>query len=282
MKIVATKKELTALLDAERVQGKSIGLVPTMGALHKGHLSLVEQAVKDYDICVVSIFVNPKQFNNPQDLVTYPRQPEQDIQLLEKAGCNYLFMPTEEEVYEQGAVEREFHFGPIAEVMEGIKRPGHFEGVALIVSKLFELVKPDGAFFGEKDYQQIAIIRSMVAQCGFELDIIAMPIVREASGLALSSRNQRLTEQTRPNAPKIYQKLRESLDWKNNGKTPRDVEKQVTEELNAEPHLEVEYYTIVDATSLQPIESWNDATQTIGCIACYCGEVRLIDNIFYT
>ncbi|MBB6275332.1 pantoate--beta-alanine ligase [Porphyromonas circumdentaria] len=281
MKTIATKKELISLLDTERELGKSIGLVPTMGALHEGHLSLVKEAVKRYDICVVSIFVNPKQFNNPQDLITYPRQPEQDIALLEKAGCHYLFMPTEEEVYEEGAVEKVFHFGSIANVMEGVQRPGHFEGVALIVSKLFELVRPHGAFFGEKDYQQIAIIRSMVQQCAFDLDIIAMPIVRESTGLALSSRNQRLTEETRPYAPMIYQKLRESLDWKKGGKTPREIEQKVTEELNAHPCLDVEYYMIVDATTLQPITSWSDAPATIGCIACYCGEVRLIDNISY-
>ncbi len=282
MKITGSKQELALLLKGERALGRTIGFVPTMGALHEGHLSLVSEAVARYDVCVVSIFVNPKQFNNPQDLITYPRQPEQDIALLEKTGCHYLFMPSEEEVYEKDAIERVFDLGAVAQVMEGVRRPGHFEGVALIVSKLFEWVAPDGAFFGEKDFQQIAIIRTMIKQCGLDLELIPMPIVREASGLALSSRNQRLTEETRPYAPLIYQILRESLLWKSEGKTPKEIEERVVQKLNAQPHLEVEYYSIVNAETLQPITHWEEAPSVIGCIACYCGDVRLIDNIFYS
>lgn len=279
---ISSKKELRALLVAEREAGKTIGLVPTMGALHEGHLSLVKQAITRYDVCVVSIFVNPRQFNNPTDLETYPRQPEQDMTLLDSVGCHYVFMPSVEEVYDGSGEERTFDFGAIGRVMEGVQRPGHFEGVALIVSKLFELVEPDGAFFGEKDFQQIAIVRSMVAQCGFKLSIIAVPIVREQSGLALSSRNQRLTSETRPSAPHIYQTLRASLEQKAKGLTPNEVSAWVTSELNAVPHLEVEYYTIVDGNSLQPLSSWSESEDPVGCIACYCGEVRLIDNIHYT
>ena len=207
MIVISSKKELQALLERERESRKTIGLVPTMGALHDGHLSLVKQAIARYDVCVVSIFVNPRQFNNPNDLETYPRQPEKDVALLDSVGCHYVFMPSVEEIYDGSGVERTFDFGAIGRVMEGVQRPGHFEGVALIVSKLFELVSPDGAFFGEKDFQQIAIVRSMVEQCGFKLSIIAVPIVREESGLALSSRNQRLTQETRPSAPRIYQTL---------------------------------------------------------------------------
>lgn len=279
---VTSKKELRALLDAEREKGKTIGLVPTMGALHDGHLSLVKQAVARYDVCVVSIFVNPRQFNNPNDLATYPRQPEQDVALLDSVGCHYVFMPQVEEVYDGSEEERTFDFGAIGRVMEGVQRPGHFEGVALIVSKLFDLVAPDAAFFGEKDFQQIAIIRSMVAQCGFKLTIIAVPIVREESGLALSSRNQRLTSETRPSAPRIYEVLTISLEQKNQGLSPREVESWVTQTLNAILHLEVEYYTIVDGECLQPISSWEESADPVGCIACYCGDVRLIDNIHYS
>lgn len=281
MIVTTTKKELHDYLDGVRTQGLSIGLVPTMGALHDGHLSLVKRAIDQYDVCVVSIFVNPRQFNNPQDLVTYPRQPEKDIALLEQNGCHCIFMPSVEEVYETGERERTFDFGAIGRVMEGVQRPGHFEGVALIVSKLFELIAPNGAFFGEKDFQQIAIVRSMVAQCGFELSIHPVPIVREESGLALSSRNQRLTDETRLSAPMIYKTLVKSIDKGRSGATPQEVEAWVTEQLNATPHLEVEYYTIVDGTTLQPIQAWEQSCNPVGCIACYCGEVRLIDNIHY-
>ena len=282
MIVISSKKELQALLERERESRKTIGLVPTMGALHDGHLSLVKQAIARYDVCVVSIFVNPRQFNNPNDLETYPRQPEKDVALLDSVGCHYVFMPSVEEIYDGSGVERTFDFGAIGRVMEGVQRPGHFEGVALIVSKLFELVSPDGAFFGEKDFQQIAIVRSMVEQCGFKLSIIAVPIVREESGLALSSRNQRLTQETRPSAPRIYQTLRASLEQKEKGMTPNEVIAWVTEELNGIPHLEVEYYAIVVGNSLQPLEAWEDSEDPVGCIACYCGDVRLIDNIHYT
>lgn len=278
---VRSKKELQALLECEREAGKTIALVPTMGALHQGHLSLVAQAVGRYDICVVSLFVNPTQFNNPQDLATYPRQPEQDAALLEEAGCHYLFMPTEKEMYPEGEEPKHFTFGALETVMEGVHRPGHFQGVALIVSKLFDLVVPDTAFFGEKDFQQIAIIRSMVEQAGYKINIIPVPIVREESGLALSSRNQRLTSETRPSAPKIYQTLQESKALRQGGKSPQEVILWVTEQLNQTPHLQVEYYEIVDAITLQPIKEWSSTPDAVGCIACYCGDVRLIDNIHY-
>lgn len=279
MKIVKGINELKSYLADSKKDGKRIGLVPTMGALHKGHLSLVERCVKENDVCVVSVFVNPTQFNDKHDLETYPRTLEADCALLEQAGCDFVFAPLVEEMYPEPDM-RTFDFGPVMQVMEGAKRPGHFNGVAQVVSKLFYIVEPDNAYFGEKDFQQIAVIRAMVKQLQIPVQINACPIVREADGLALSSRNTRLTPELRAKAPKIARAMRESLELAKT-KSVKEVHDYVVNTLNADPDLEVEYYEIVDGNSLQAIQDWKDTDYAVGCITVYCGEVRLIDNIKY-
>lgn len=279
MLTVNTVKELKSAVKSAREAGKSIGLVPTMGALHEGHKSLVDRCRKENDVVVVSVFVNPTQFNNKEDLRTYPRTEEADKALLEAAGCDVVFMPSVEEVYPEPDT-RVFNLGPVAEVMEGPMRPGHFNGVAQIVSKLFMMVEPDRAYFGEKDFQQIAVIREMVRQEGFKLQIVPCPIVREADGLAKSSRNVRLTPENRAVAPNIYRLLSESLDFAKSH-TVEETIKFVTTGINAYDAMEVEYYQIVDGITMQPISAWTDTRYAVGCITVYCGDVRLIDNITY-
>lgn len=279
MRVVKTISELKSLISGYKQENKTVGLVPTMGALHAGHKSLVDRARKENDIVVVSVFVNPTQFNNKQDLVTYPRTEERDCALLEAAGCDVVFMPAVEEVYPEPD-NRQFDLGAVAEVMEGAHRPGHFNGVAQIVSKLFGFVEPDRAYFGEKDFQQIAVIRKMVQLEGFKLQIVACPIKREDDGLALSSRNVRLTAEQRQLAPNIYRVLKESCNFAKSH-TVAETEKFVVDSLNALPQMEVEYYSIVDALTMQPVSDWADADSITGCITVYCGEVRLLDNIAY-
>ena len=279
MKIVKGINELKGYLVDSKRNGKRIGLVPTMGALHKGHLSLVERCVRENDICVVSVFVNPTQFNDKHDLETYPRTLEADCALLESAGCDFVFAPSVEEMYPEPDT-RTFDFGTVMQVMEGAKRPGHFNGVAQVVSKLFYIVEPDNAYFGEKDFQQIAVIRAMVKQLQIPVQINACPIVREADGLALSSRNTRLTPALRQKAPLIARTLQESKALAAT-KSVREVIDYVVNTLNADPDLEVEYYEIVDGNSLVSIQDWKDTSYAVGCVAVYCGEVRLIDNIKY-
>ena len=279
MKIVKGINELKGYLVDSKRNGKRIGLVPTMGALHKGHLSLVERCVRENDICVVSVFVNPTQFNDKHDLETYPRTLEADCALLESAGCNFVFAPSVEEMYPEPDT-RTFDFGTVMQVMEGAKRPGHFNGVAQVVSKLFYIVEPDNAYFGEKDFQQIAVIRAMVKQLQIPVQINACPIVREADGLALSSRNTRLTPALRQKAPLIARTLQESKALAAT-KSVREVIDYVVNTLNADPDLEVEYYEIVDGDSLVSIQDWKDTSYAVGCVTVYCGEVRLIDNIKY-
>ena len=279
MRVVKTISELKSLISGYKQENKTVGLVPTMGALHAGHKSLVDRARKENDIVVVSVFVNPTQFNNKQDLATYPRTEERDCALLEAAGCDVVFMPAVEEVYPEPD-NRQFDLGAVAEVMEGAHRPGHFNGVAQIVSKLFGFVEPDRAYFGEKDFQLIAVIRKMVQLEGFKLQIVACPIKREDDGLALSSRNVRLTAEQRQLAPNIYRVLKESCNFAKSH-TVAETEKFVVDSLNALPQMEVEYYSIVDALTMQPVSDWADADSITGCITVYCGEVRLIDNIAY-
>ena len=279
MKIVKGINELKGYLVDSKRNGKRIGLVPTMGALHKGHLSLVERCVRENDICVVSVFVNPTQFNDKHDLETYPRTLEADCALLESAGCDFVFAPSVEEMYPEPDT-RTFDFGTVMQVMEGAKRPGHFNGVAQVVSKLFYIVEPDNAYFGEKDFQQIAVIRAMVKQLQIPVRINACPIVREADGLALSSRNTRLTPALRQKAPLIARTLQESKALAAT-KSVREVIDYVVNTLNADPDLEVEYYEIVDGNSLVSIQDWKDTSYAVGCVTVYCGEVRLIDNIKY-
>lgn len=265
-----------------RQQGRIIGLVPTMGALHEGHLTLVRRAKGDGTTTVVSIFVNPRQFNNPQDLATYPRSEEDDTRLLETEGVDYVFMPSTEDLYDDIEGERKFDFGLLDKVMEGKYRPGHFEGVAQVVSRFFDIIEPHRAYFGEKDFQQLTIIQHMVKMCNFSTEIIPVAIVREPSGLALSSRNRLISEEKLLYAPTIYKILQESKKmWHETSLSPHEVEQFVINSLNNTPYLRVEYFEIVDASSLQQIKNKTESSNPVGCVACFCGEVRLIDNIKY-
>ena len=279
MQIITTVSELKEKLDFYRSQQKTVGLVPTMGALHAGHISLVSRCVNENDVCVVSDFVNPTQFNDKSDLAAYPRKPEEDAALLREAGCTVLFMPSVEEMYPEPDT-REFHFGALEQVMEGPYRPGHFNGVAQIVSKLFYAVEPDKAYFGEKDFQQIAIIRSMVKQLDLKLEIVSCPIIREEDGLAMSSRNARLNPEERKKAVLISKYLFESRTFAEN-KTLAETKAFVEDSIQAEPVFRLDYYEIVDGITLQPVRNWEDSSYVVGCIAVYCGAVRLIDNIVY-
>ncbi|HAP50194.1 MAG: pantoate--beta-alanine ligase [Muribaculaceae bacterium] len=279
MKIISKVDELKAVVAQAKAAGKLIGLVPTMGALHLGHRSLVERARRECDVVVVSVFLNPTQFNNQEDLRTYPRTAEADAAMLHECGVDIAFMPTVEDMYPEPDT-RQFHLGTVAEVMEGAYRPGHFNGVCQVVSKLFTMVEPHRAYFGEKDFQQIAVIRAMAAQQGFSLDIVACPCVREDDGLALSSRNVRLTPQVRRVAPAIYRTLRESLNFAQDH-TVQQTHDWVVATINAYPEMEVEYFSICDGTTLEPVDDWNASADIVGCITVYCGDVREIDNIRY-
>lgn len=270
---------LQAFIDNSRSAGKRIGFVPTMGALHQGHLSLVKTALEQTDVCIVSIFVNPTQFNDPKDLETYPRTFEVDAQLLAEAGAHAIFHPSVEVIYPERD-DREFAVGRVAEVMEGAMRPGHFRGVMQVVSRLFDIVRPDVAFFGEKDFQQIAVIRAMCKLINSPVEIVDCPIVREADGLAMSSRNTRLSTEQRAIAPNIHRIMQQSKSLKEQ-LTPRQLAQHVIDQINAIDGLRVEYYQIVDADSLEEIEAWSDSPRPFGCITVFCGEVRLIDNISY-
>ena len=284
MQVITTKQELTRQIEACLRQSKTIGFVPTMGALHAGHASLVQHAVAENDVCVVSVFVNPTQFNNPEDLLKYPRTLEQDVALLTQLGVHFVFAPSPEEMYssEEMNVPFSFDFNGLDQVMEGKMRPEHFNGVVQVVSRLFDLVQPTRAYFGEKDFQQLAIIRHMVTTSTLaaqypNLQIIGCPIVREESGLALSSRNQRLSEEEKKTAVNISQTLFSSLEWAKNASVAQ-VQQRVIDTINAIEGLDVEYYEIVDKTTLQPTNTFDNA---VGCVTVYCGPVRLIDNIQY-
>lgn len=279
MKIVSKIQDLKGYLAQERLNNRRIGFVPTLGALHAGHLSLVKRCVDENDICVVSVFVNPTQFNDKKDLETYPRTLEKDCELLQSAGCDYVFAPSVEEMYPEPDT-RVFDFGKVMQVMEGARRPGHFNGVAQVVSKLFYIVEPDNAYFGEKDFQQIAVIRAMVKQLGLSVKINDCPILREADGLAMSSRNTRLTPELRQKAPLIARTLKESTNFAP-AKGVQEVIDYVVNTINQEPDMEVEYFEIVDGNTLESIKDWKDTDYPVGCITVYCGEVRLIDNIKY-
>lgn len=285
MQILTTKQALQSAVQACKIAGQTIGLVPTMGALHEGHATLVRRAIQENDICVVSVFVNPTQFNNKEDLAKYPRDINRDAELLRSIGAQYVFAPTPEEMYstEEMNTTFAFDFAGLDQVMEGKMRPGHFNGVVQVVSRLFYLVQPNKAYFGEKDFQQLAIIHHMVERSNMAgtfgaLQIIDCPIVREASGLALSSRNERLSKIEKQTALVISQTLFASLEWAKEGLSVAQVQQRVTETINAVEGLEVEYYDIVDQTTLQPTNSFANA---IGCVTVYCGPVRLIDNIKY-
>ena len=286
MQIITKKAELQRQLQACKMKGQTIGLVPTMGALHEGHATLIRRAVSENDIAVVSVFVNPTQFNNKEDLAKYPRNIRRDAELLESIGVQFVFAPEPDEMYspEEMAEPFRFDFGGLEQVMEGVMRPGHFNGVVQVVSRLFYLVEPNRAYFGEKDFQQLAIIHFMVERSELagtfgELTIVDCPIVRETSGLALSSRNERLSPEEKQTALAISRTLFHSQEWaKEQGAMVAEVQKRVIDTINAVNGLEVEYYEIVDQTTLQPTDTFSNA---IGCITVYCGPVRLIDNIKY-
>ncbi|EYA06162.1 pantoate--beta-alanine ligase [Bacteroides fragilis] len=279
MKVIHTIKDLQAELSVLKAQGKKVGLVPTMGALHAGHASLVKRSVNENEVTVVSVFVNPTQFNDKNDLVKYPRTLDADCKLLEACGATYAFAPSVEEMYPEPD-PRQFSYAPLDTVMEGAFRPGHFNGVCQIVSKLFEAVKPQRAYFGEKDFQQLAIIREMVRQMQFDLEIVGCPIVREEDGLALSSRNARLSAEERENALKISQTLFKSRTFAATH-TVSETLKFVEDAIAAVPGLRLEYFEIVDGNTLQKVDNWNQTSYVVGCITVFCGDVRLIDNIKY-
>lgn len=281
MKIIDTVAALQLAVTEAKQQGLSVGLVPTMGALHEGHASLIRQCVAENQLTVVSVFVNPTQFNDPKDLQHYPRTFEADAQLIASLGGDIVFAPSVEEIYPQED-KRVFSYPPIDTVMEGAQRPGHFNGVCQIVSKLFDMVSPDKAYFGEKDFQQIAVVRAMMRDLGYKFQLVSCPIVRETSGLALSSRNALMSEDERVLATNIYRILRESVVF-SQAHTVAETQRFVVNQLNALEGLEVEYYEIVNGETLQTVTSWEDAAQIQGCITVFCGArpVRLIDNISY-
>ena len=275
MKVFESVKELRAELDKAEQSG--IGFVPTMGALHAGHRSLVERARRENGTVVVSVFVNPTQFNDKNDLKHYPRTPEADARLLEEAGADFVLMPTVEEIYPQPDT-RQFDFGLIDKVMEGATRPGHFNGVAQVVSRLFDIVRPARAYFGEKDFQQIAVIKSMVTQLALPIEIVECAIIRGEDGLALSSRNTLLDAAHRAAAPHIYATLRAAVA-QSQEMAPARLKEWVTAEVERNPLLKVIYYQSVDARTMQEVAAWDDSPRIQGCIAVQAGDIRLIDNI---
>lgn len=277
MMVIKTVEELQEVMFRVHSSGKSVGLVPTMGALHDGHLSLIKRARRENQATVCSIFVNPTQFNNKEDLEKYPRTLDNDLELIEDY-VDFVFAPTAEEVYKEPATEH-YDFGDLEKVMEGPMRPGHFNGVAIIVKRLFDWVKPERAYFGEKDFQQLAIIKSLVKQYHLDIEVIPCPIVREASGLALSSRNKRLSEYEHKQAANIYRILQESTRLETTDVAK--IRQFVADEIAKVDTFRLEYYEIVDGETLQPIQNLNDTDSVVGCITVYCGEVRLIDNIRY-
>lgn len=279
MKIIKTVQDLSSMLEVYRNENKTIGLVPTMGALHEGHKSLVTKCASDCDVTVVSVFVNPTQFNNAADLDTYPRTFEADMELLELSGATVAFYPSVEEMYPIKDT-RTFDYSPLDTVMEGVYRPGHFNGVCQVVSKLFAMVNPNFAYFGEKDFQQLAIIRRMAKDLFPKLTIVGCPILRETDGLALSSRNMRLTAEQRVHALTISKTLFASVEYSKNNSL-KDTLIFVEKEIKADSALELEYFEVVDGVTLQPVHKWEDSNYIVGCITVYCGDVRLIDNMTY-
>ena len=281
MKLIKKIVELENTLFEARKSGKSIGLVPTMRALHEGHASLLKKCSDENDITVVSVFLNPTQFNDPKDLERYPRNLDADCALCEANGATIVFAPSVEEVYPTPDT-RQFDFPPVTTVMEGAKRPGHFNGVCQVVSRLFYITKPDKAYFGEKDWQQIAVVKRLVKYMGANIEIVECPIIREEDGLAKSSRNTLLAPDERAIAPAIYKALVESTEYAKSHSLSETHDKVVAD-INTTKGLEVEYFSIVDGNTLQDVASWDDSKYIVGCITVYCGKtpIRLIDHIKY-
>lgn len=278
MVIFSENEKLTPTIVELKNQNKTIGFIPTMGALHDGHMSLVKASKEQNDYTVVSIFVNPTQFNNPDDLAKYPRTEEKDKELLIKNGCDFLYIPTISDLYLENEKAKHYDFGTIDQVMEGKSRPGHFDGVATIVSKLLRIVQPTNAYFGEKDFQQIRIIQEMVKQENLNVNIIPMPIFRADTGLALSSRNARLNDKQVNEAPFIYKILTEAVNLKKQGKEIDEVKKNVEDSFNNSP-FKLEYFEITYEETLLPITNFSDSKNIRGFIVAYAGDIRLIDNI---
>ena len=281
MKVFNKIVDLQSELDQCRKEGKEIGLVPTMGALHEGHASLVKRSVKENGATVVSVFLNPTQFNDKGDLDRYPRTLDADCKLVEACGADYVFAPSVEEVYPTPDT-RHFEFPPVSTVKEGAKRPGHFNGVCQVVSRLFDIVNPTRAYFGEKDWQQIAVIKQLVKFMGSSVKIVECPIIRDEDGLAKSSRNTLLAADERAIAPAIFKALKASVEYAKNHSV-KETHDMVVNEINAVDGLEVEYFQIVDGDSLQDVASWDESDYVVGCITVYCGKtpIRLIDHIKY-
>lgn len=279
MNVFEKAGELNQFLVLERAKGKSVGFVPTMGALHSGHISLINKAKQENDVVVASVFVNPTQFNNPDDLKKYPRTIEADKALLEKYGCDVLFFPSVDEIYPEKD-NTVFDLGGLDTLMEGKFRPGHFNGVAMVVKRLFEIVQPNNAYFGEKDFQQLAIIRYMVKSEKLPVNIVGCPTLREISGLAMSSRNMRLTEEERVEAAAIYKAM---LEAKENAKThpPQKVKEFFENSINQNPVFKFEYFELVDSETLLPVKDWNPQRKAVGCVAIWIRDVRLIDNMVF-
>jgi len=281
MKVFNKIVDLQNALFLARKQSKKIGLVPTMGALHKGHASLITKSIGENDITVVSVFLNPTQFNDQSDFDRYPRTLEADSRLVEACGADYIFAPSVKDIYPCPDT-RHFEFPPVTTVMEGARRPGHFNGVCQVVSRLFYIVRPDSAYFGEKDWQQIAVVKQLAKYINSNVRIVECPIIRDPDGLAKSSRNSLLTKEERAIAPAIYQILRESVGYAETHSL-KETRNMVVERINAIPELEVEYFEIVDGDSLLPVENWERSEYIVGCITVYCGKtpIRLIDHIRY-
>lgn len=279
MFLAETIEELQNKINALKKGGK-VGFVPTMGALHKGHISLVEKAVSENQVVVVSIFVNPTQFNDKTDLDKYPRNLNFDLSMLENTGCQVVFVPKAEEIYPETDT-RKFDFGRLETVMEGKHRPGHFNGVAQVVSRLFEIVTPDKAYFGLKDFQQLAIVKNLVKQLNMSVEIISCEIVREESGLAMSSRNELLSTDERKNAAVIGETLFKAKELTGK-KSVQELNSWIAENINKNDYLTVEYVEIVDDIQLLPVNNWNERSAKVACVAAFCGKVRLIDNIVLT
>lgn len=270
--------DLQTYLRPWRQQKIPVGFIPTMGALHAGHLALVQQAALEGQRTVCSIFVNPTQFNDPRDLEKYPRTPEKDIEMLAKVGCDVLFIPSVAEIYPPEFIQRTFEFGHLDKVMEGAFRPGHFQGVAEVVSRLLDIVQPNALYMGQKDYQQVTIVRSMLEQLQSPVKLVMAPTLREADGLAMSSRNVRLTPDFRQKAPLIYQTLIQAKSWFQHGHPPQEIQQLALQKLT-NIGLEPEYFDVVDGETLLPVERFNDSKNVVACTAAWAGEVRLIDNI---
>lgn len=278
MIIKRNKAELAEILEKERQKGKKIGFVPTMGALHEGHLSLIQASLQNSDITVCSIFVNPTQFNDPKDLERYPRMPEKDAQMLEKAGCHILFLPEVAEIYPEKDT-RVFKFGILDEILDGARRPGHFNGVAQVVSILFDIVKPDKAFFGSKDYQQVMVIKELVNQLKLDIEVVACPTLREPDGLAMSSRNMLLDPEERKAAGLIPLIMQDAKRLKYEGKSIQEIKDFVNEKLSHNKLYRLDYYEICNASDLSPLNSLNNSVRSISLIAVFVGKIRLIDNL---